>query len=373
MMKKMINLELEGNENEVEDETDCDVCSADEIQSIFAEPYENIVGKKIVENDYILHLDATLETSYNIAIGTSGSDVHVCNLSENGLQRIETFSDNAPCVGVKFDTTNSNILFSGHNDSTIKMWDLRTPSKTVQIFNDKTNKKHPKKKVFSCFDLSTNSILLAAGTELHDSDAYILFWDARNSNILGGYWEYHTDVITQAKFHPNDPNKLATGSTDGLINIYDLSQTTEDEAIENTLNTNSSVEQIRWYPHKKTSEKLAVTTHTYDAQLWDVEMTEIYAEFDRENLAENLKRKIPDYIYTAANYVNKSGELVLLIGSNNQGGRCLRGLKVDNNKLKPCYNFQENSQRIRSCCYNSTVNNLLTAGEEGVLNVWKFL
>lgn len=54
-----------------------------------------------------------------------------------------------------------------------------------------------KNKTFSCFDISSNERVLTAGTELFDGDAFLLFWDIRNNELLGGYWESHTDDITQ--------------------------------------------------------------------------------------------------------------------------------------------------------------------------------
>lgn len=43
------------------------------------------------------------------------------------------------------------------------------------------------------------------------------------------------------KFHPSQPDSLATGSTDGLVCVFDISQTSEDDAILWTFNTESSV------------------------------------------------------------------------------------------------------------------------------------
>lgn len=54
-----------------------------------------------------------------------------------------------------------------------------------------------KTKTFNCFDVSSNDRLLTAGSDLFDGDAFLLFWDTRSSQCLGGYWDSHTDDITQ--------------------------------------------------------------------------------------------------------------------------------------------------------------------------------
>lgn len=57
-----------------------------------------------------------------------------------------------------------------------------------------------KTKPLTCFDVAGNNQILSAGTELFEGDAYILFWDIRQQKLLGGYWDSHTDDITQVRF-----------------------------------------------------------------------------------------------------------------------------------------------------------------------------
>lgn len=108
-------------------------------------------------------------------------------------------------------------------------------------------------KPLASFDISCDDRLVAAGTEHIGGDAFILFWDIRfnnskfdsKNNLLGGYWESHMDDVTSLAFHCDKENVLASGSTDGLINIFDLTQTTEDSALNYSLNTESSVVRLK--------------------------------------------------------------------------------------------------------------------------------
>jgi WD40 repeat protein len=45
----------------------------------------------------------------------------------------------------------------------------------------------------------------------------------------------------QVCFHPTKQDTLASGSTDGLINIFDVSKSCEEDALQQSLNTESSV------------------------------------------------------------------------------------------------------------------------------------
>ena len=65
--------------------------------------------------------------------------------------------------------------------------------------------------------------------------------------MLGGYWESYGDDLSTVAFHPDDSDKLATGGPDGLINVFDVSQTTEDDALLTSINTESSIHTLTWY------------------------------------------------------------------------------------------------------------------------------
>lgn len=43
------------------------------------------------------------------------------------------------------------------------------------------------------------------------------------------------------KFHPSEDKTVISGSTDGIINLFDVTQTTEKDALQSCFNTNSSV------------------------------------------------------------------------------------------------------------------------------------
>lgn len=73
-----------------------------------------------------------------------------------------------------------------------------------------------------------------------------------------------------------------------MINIYDLAQTSEDDALIYSLNTESSVEQIFWY---KENDKDAIfsVTHPAEVQLWEIEEAVPYVRFDRSSLSKTIK------------------------------------------------------------------------------------
>lgn len=140
------------------------------------------------------------ETNPHIAVGTN-SNVEVLNFSDGNLVHVATLDDySGAIIGVKFSPVNNNILYSGSTEGYIKSWDLRTPEKPAIEFKDTSIDNTDKVKPLICFDVASNDRILSAGTELHEGDAYLLFWDVRNTKLLGGYWESHTDDITTVSY-----------------------------------------------------------------------------------------------------------------------------------------------------------------------------
>ena len=66
-----------------------------------------------------------------------------------------------------------------------------------------------KRKPLTCVDVNAAGRFLCAGTEVVDQDAYLVFWDVRQSAPLGGYWESHTDELSTVS---QTPHSEATGS-----------------------------------------------------------------------------------------------------------------------------------------------------------------
>lgn len=106
--------------------------------------------------------------------------------------------------------------------------------------------------------------------------------------MINEYFSIHMFFFLQVKFHPNNMNTLISGSTDGLINIYDLSKSSEDKALRDTLNTESSVEQLLWYKENG-KDIISCITHVADLQLWRLDDVKPYQHIRRAELAKAIK------------------------------------------------------------------------------------
>lgn len=158
---------------------------------------------------------------------------------------------------------------------------------------------------------------------------------------------------------------MASGSTDGLINVFDINQTDEDDALVYCLNTESSVQTISW--HKKPNDifeernTISCITHTNDFHLYDVEESETILAQNRSEITALMKRKSADDCYLINCHATLNDELFLLVGSNYNSGECLRSLTLDKDckNFMPRTNFIDNKQIVRCSVFNAKVCSLI--------------
>ena len=240
------------------DESDQDMFT--DYKETFPTSYNLVTSENLEDgnNSYVLHLAANCKNS-GIAAGLTTSKVIFCDLTT--LSEKASFNAHkGDLSGIRFSPKNENLLYTCSPQECIKLWDLRDYQKPARTFVDtstqkgKTENRHngeggtscPKKPLIS-MDVSIDDKFLVGGTEQVVKDAFLLFWDVGSGKMLGGYWDSYGDDVTTVAFHPEEADKLATGGTDGLINVFDVSQSSEDDALMTSINTESSIQEISWY------------------------------------------------------------------------------------------------------------------------------
>lgn len=150
--------------------------------------------------------------------------------------------------GVRFVDESPNLLLIGTTNGLVRLFDLRTQYEAgcfEHIPETEAEAAYAPRNIV-CFDRNSNSRILSVGTEQHHGNVFLLFYDIRERKQMGGYFDCHQDDVTTLRFHPQNPDILCSGSTDGLINIFDLQKVNEDDALQTTLNTVSSVHKVNW-------------------------------------------------------------------------------------------------------------------------------
>lgn len=326
-----------------------------------------------IEATYILELSCASSGSDVLAVCCSNHSVHLH--SRETLRLVGDFQGHtAPVCGVRFSHLSPHLLFTGSADGTVRCWDVRRPgSDAAQVFrSDSTHS-------YCSFDVSCSDRVLCAGTEQVGEDSFLVFWDARMvqegsqmGGLLGVYSESHSDDITTVKFHPRQADRLASGATDGLVNVFDLSLGGEDDALVTTCNCNSSASSLCWTG--KDLDQLLCLTHDEGLHLWDVARPDsddtltLLSSADARTLVQLPDGASLEY-FVGGTWLSDE-ERILLVGGSNHGelhlldcsGRGLRFIK----SLKGGH-----SATVRCFQWDVISQSLLTGGEDGQLLQWK--
>ncbi|CAH0401491.1 unnamed protein product [Chilo suppressalis] len=347
------------------EELDKDTDEPTIIEQLFQRNYNLLTQTAVtLKKSYVNKLDGT--SSLKIAVGVADNNsVEVFDLKKTSLSLICRLSGHEKSLTeVVFSQNDDQLLYTTGHDGLIKLWDLRAGGSCAQEYKDDDDEQIVKP--FECVDVSCNGRVLCAGSQLVQDDAYLVFWDQRKPKPLGGYWNSHTDDITQIKFHKEKTEIITTGAMDGLLNVFNILEQTEDEALTFSLNVENSIEKISWLD----ATQVACTTQSNDFQIWNSETGDMIRSFSRDKVAKSIKRSKGDDCYLVDAYTSVDDTPVLLAGSHGENGDVLRSVTVAGKKLQPCSNFTQNKQTVRCCWYNKERDMLVTAGESGLVSVW---
>ncbi|CAF1647020.1 unnamed protein product [Adineta ricciae] len=141
---------------------------------------------------------------------------------------------------IQYAYVSPHTLLASTNKNLVLLWDTRTPQQETVQLNGCADEHN-----FLSVTSNSEDLLVAAGTELKgEENVAVAFWDLRapiNRQLLGYYTESHSDDIIHVEFDRTNSKKLVSGSTDGLVCLYDVGKSTEEDALEQVYNANGPV------------------------------------------------------------------------------------------------------------------------------------
>jgi len=239
----------------------------------------SIITDLLNNEDMIFSLQKSPVDSFMIACSTSKDVIKIYNVETNNL--MAQFNGHTNTISeLVWSPYHPGLLFSCSLDNTVRGWDLRSGSCQIEFVGNEENK-------FFC--LSLNGPILAAG-----GVNKIFLWDiAKRDTMI--YDSSHSEEVTQLKFHPNQINKLFSGSDDGLLCMFDISKNNEKDALEQVYPIEDSISKIGIFG--PSNEFLYCQTIFSNFSIWSIEREECILEYKEiRNLLSQISGVTINYL-----------------------------------------------------------------------------
>lgn len=158
------------------------------------------------------------------------------------MNQTNAYSDHARTVNsICWHPNDANLLLSGSQDGTVKVWDIRDKANTAcTSFDGKADA------VRSVRVSTFNYTQLAAGYE----DGSVQLWDMRTTKRVLRI-AAHQGLVVSVAWHPSERNLLASGGRDRSIKVWDLAADSSSAQFvpKYRVETIASVGKVAWRPH----------------------------------------------------------------------------------------------------------------------------
>ncbi|KAL2863727.1 WD repeat protein [Aspergillus lucknowensis] len=315
----------------------------------------------LAEGNYIYSIVPSSRTEF----AAISSDDSLHTFDANRLSHASLVATHDGVTSLRTYDAGKQLVATGGRDGKMKLWDLRNGKNSAVVAVETANRA-PVLSIANCFETNT----LVAGTELLSHQAIVAFWDVRSPNQpLLQYVESHNDDVTELQYHPTRRNILLSGSTDGLVNIYDTAITDEDEALVQVIN-HGSVHHAGFLNEK------TIYALSHD------EVFSIHAATDPDDQAQE-----PEPVQFGDLRQPLKCEYIAQLCIGSQGSYIAAGNKIDKRLdliplfPTPSWRFDEqNSWRlpgghgeevVRSVYIDEQTQSVFSCGEDGFVRAWK--
>ncbi|TGZ83530.1 WD40 repeat-like protein [Ascodesmis nigricans] len=279
-----------------------------------------------------------------------------------------------------------NVIATSGRDGVVRMWDSRISSgkSAMELKTDDSS-------AILSLDFKTVDGIVAAGTEKPENKRQggdIIIWDVRTRATKVRYTESHNDDVTELHFHPNSPN-LLSGSTDGLINVYNLlappstdrakADDDVDDCVIQIINHTTSVHHAGFVFHSRAQKPdIFAVSHDEVLGVYELGNTESDSE-DADRKMFGDVRKTLECEYVVDVIPRDFNGAIIPVGSHTKQTLELRpwtkkGLGIESWDFgKTHYRLVEAHQGevVRSVLMDDPTGLIFTAGEDGTVMTWK--
>lgn len=189
------------------------------------------------------HLDANI-----LATAATNGVVCIWDLTLFGRQKQKlTYQEHERTAHtVSFHMSDPNVLISGSQDGLIKCFDLRVEKNAVHTFM--SNSESVRDVKFSPH-LSHTFAAVSENGSVHIWDIRSIKADvSKRADRAFQQFTAHSGPIYTCDWHPTERNRLATGSRDKQIKVWNIGT---KPSLEHTIHTIAAVGRVKWRPGQK--------------------------------------------------------------------------------------------------------------------------
>ncbi|PCH41338.1 WD40 repeat-like protein, partial [Wolfiporia cocos MD-104 SS10] len=326
---------------------------------------------------YVLSI-VSLPAHYAVSASSPDNAIHLFDKSR--LRSVRTIPGHQSAITTlrspqKFAGTSAPILISSGKDGVVKAWDGRSPAAGPMMTASTAGRPCA---LLSC-DVSTNGMIIAAGTELQGDDASVVYWDPRYPAApLRTHSSTHSDDITAVHFSRVNNSTVLTISSDGLLCTSNADEPDEDEAGLHVGNWGCSVAQAGWVYGRSGSPGIWASSDMETFSAWSGELDKVQdVDIRHPSIHRQDLTWVTDYLIGCHNIstipLDMDNDLSMFVGSN-EGDIALLTRPTFSDPNAPWILSHMwttgHTEVVRSVLWDEENNILLTGGEDSRLNAW---
>ncbi|KZF22067.1 WD40 repeat-like protein [Xylona heveae TC161] len=263
-----------------------------------------------------------------------------------------------------------NILATAGSDGLVRTWDIRSGG-NVHTFDKGYNGS-----ILSLECCSASSTIVA-GTELitkprEDPQASVMFWDIRSTaSPRQKYTDSHNDDVTELQFHPTNHSLLVSGSTDGLVNVYNCNITDEEDALIQVINHGSSIHRAGFLNDKD----IFALSHDETLSMYQLTDPDNEDEAPSPIVFGDIRGRL-GCEYAIGVFMTEEGAI---LGIGNHSEHRLELVRMDQ---RPQWTLDQmptlkltdahGDEIVRSLYIDTKSSTIYSSGEDGQVRAWKF-
>ncbi|KAG2755716.1 WD40 repeat-like protein [Suillus brevipes Sb2] len=328
------------------------------------------------DGSYVLAL-ASLGNYYVSSASAPSNAIHLfdksslkCVQTLKGHQNATTTLRTVRSIG----GSDRHTILSAGKDGCVIAWDERSGAPATQMTTSGRSSS-----VLSC-DASHDGLTVAAGTDLHKEDAFILYWDPRKPDVpLRVHGSTHSDDITAVHFVKNSPSPISgqillSASTDGLVSTSNSAEDDEDEAVLNVGSWGCSISQAGWIRGSSVNHVWAASDmETFSCWSNELDMLQ-NCDIRHPSVHSHGRTWVTDYMITCHNTKRSDSNLAVFVGSNEGDVALLSSSNVADSSAPWTINSvwaNGHTGVVRSVFWDENHEILVTGGEDSKISAWR--